>query len=117
MNNAGRINSVPPKKLLEIFGADAVLKTKVTEWSSKYYVVGASVNVGLSMDLYTAKSDAPIWSRQEHRSSETNIKDQRIWILIDAILHSALEKYEPIADSAAISMFQSIPPGPLYGTH
>ncbi|MEK7391651.1 MAG: GNA1162 family protein, partial [Fibrobacterota bacterium] len=50
LEDPGQINSLPTTKFNDVFGVDAVLRTKVTEWSSKYIVISSTVNVGFDME-------------------------------------------------------------------
>lgn len=115
LNDPGQINNLPTAKFYEVFGVDAVLKTKVTEWSSKYIVISATVNVGFDMTLVDTKSGTVLWSHSQVLSkSPDNSGGNPLAMLINAALTAATTPYEPIASQNAKSMLSTIPQGPYH---
>ena len=114
LNDPGQINNLPPAKFHEVFGVDAVLKTKVTEWSSKYIVVSSSVNVGFDMQLVDTKSGTVLWSqsRVQSQTPDNGNNNSILGALVNAALTAATTPYEPIASENARFMLSSIPQGP-----
>jgi hypothetical protein len=55
------IQDVPPAKLRQIFGADAALYTKVTQYGSVYQVVDANTNVTASAKLVSLVNGDVLW--------------------------------------------------------
>ncbi len=113
LNDPGQINSLPTNKFNEVFGVDAVLKTKVTEWSSKYIVISASVNVGYDMVLVDAKTGTELWKHQQvlSKSPSGNSGGGILGALVNAALTAATTPYEPIASENAKLMLTTIPQG------
>jgi hypothetical protein len=116
LNDPGQINNLPTAKFHEVFGVDAVLKTKVTEWSSKYVVVSASVNVGFDMTLVDTRSGTVLWSHSRVLSQTPNNGNNNsiLGALINAALTAATTPYEPIASDNARFMLSTIPRGPYH---
>lgn len=116
LNDPGQLNNLPTAKFNEVFGVDAVLKTKVTEWSSKYVVVSASVNVGFDMTLVDARSGTVIWSHSRVLSQTPggNNNNSILGALVNAALTAATTPYEPIASDNARFMLSTIPQGPYH---
>jgi hypothetical protein len=115
LNDPGQLNNLPTAKFNEVFGVDAVLKTKVTEWSSKYVVVSASVNVGFDMTLVDAKSGTVLWSHSRVLSQTPGGNNNSILgALVNAALTAATAPYEPIASDNAKFMLSTIPQGPYH---
>lgn len=113
LNDPGQLNNLPTAKFNEVFGVDAVLKTKVTEWSSKYVVVSASVNVGFDMTLVDARSGTVLWSHSRVLSQTPGGNNNSILgALVNAALTAATTPYEPIASDNARFMLSTIPQGP-----
>ena len=113
LNDPGQLNNLPTAKFNEVFGVDAVLKTKVTEWSSKYVVVSASVNVGFDMTLVDARSGTVLWSHSRVLSQAPGGNNNSILgALVNAALTAATTPYEPIASDNARFMLSTIPQGP-----
>jgi hypothetical protein len=56
------IQNVAPAKLREIFAADAALYTTVTDYGSKFVVVGSKTNVTANTKLVDLRSGDELWS-------------------------------------------------------
>lgn len=112
LNDPGQINNLPTEKFAEVFGVDAVLKTKVTDWSSKYVVLASSVDVGFDMGLFDAKSGTKLWSLENTLSKGNNNSGGGIvGALVSAAVNAAATQYEPIAAENAKLMLSTIPEG------
>ncbi|WP_150614441.1 DUF799 domain-containing protein [Pandoraea terrigena] len=59
---AGDIHQVSPAKLREIFGADAALYIKITQYGTKYMVLDSATVVTVSADLIDLRNGAKLWS-------------------------------------------------------
>jgi hypothetical protein len=116
LNDPGQINNLPTTKFNEVYGVDAVLKTKVTDWSSKYVVVSASVSVGFDMTLVDARSGTVLWSDSRVLSQTPNNGNNNsiLGALVNAALTAATTPYEPIASDNARFMLSTIPQGPYH---
>lgn len=121
LEDAGRINSLPPRKFREVFGADAVLKVRVTEWSSYYMVLASSVSVTMEMSLVDTETGETLWTRTrtESRSPESDsagtgkpgLVETLVHAMIDAAVHAAITEYEPIAEANVEAMVGEVPAG------
>lgn len=112
LNDPGQINTLPTAKFNEVFGVDAVLKTKVTEWSTKYIVISSSVNVGFDMELLDAKSGTLLWKHSNVLSKSPNSNNNSLLgAMINAAVAAATVQYEPIASDNARMMLTTIPQG------
>ncbi len=118
LNDPGRLNVLPTQKFAEVFGVDAVLKTRVTEWSSKYIVLSSTVNVGFEMSLIDCRSGKLLWSHKNTLSKApgngggggSGLADL-IGGLVNTAVHAAVTPYEPIASENAGIMMSTIPLG------
>jgi hypothetical protein len=118
LNEPGRLNTLPSQKFADVFGVDAVLKTRVIEWSSKYVVLSSTVNVGFEMNLIDCRSGKLLWSHKNtlSRSPDSgggggNPIASLIGALVKAAVHAAATPYEPIASENAAIMMSTIPIG------
>ena len=113
LNDPGRLNKLPTAKFNEVFGVDAVLRTRVTEWSSKYVVVSSSVNVGYDMELLDAKTGTLLWKNSQVLSQAPNNGGGGgvLGALVNAAVHAAATPYEPVAQQNAMNMLNTIPQG------
>jgi hypothetical protein len=66
---AGDIHQVSPAKLREIFGADAALYIKITQYGTKYMVLDSATVVTVSADLIDLRNGAKLWSGMASASS------------------------------------------------
>ncbi len=113
LEDAGRINSLPPMKFKEIFGVDAILKVVVTDWESKYVVISSNVNVGFDMQLIRTQDGSTLWAlkRLLSKAPGGNNNGGLIGALVNAAVHAAFTPYEPIAEENADTMIKTIPKG------
>ena len=114
LESAANINALDPKKFKEILGVDAILVTKVTDWSSKYFVLGSTVTVGLDMQLIDTRIGKVLW-KLDHRVSKApngNSNGGLIGALVNAAIHAAVVPYEPIADENTRILYATVPAGP-----
>ncbi|MDP6625833.1 MAG: DUF799 family lipoprotein, partial [Nitrospinota bacterium] len=56
---------IPPQKLGEAFGADALLYGKVTKWSKYYAIIHSTLVVGLELKLVDARTGEILWTGEE----------------------------------------------------
>jgi hypothetical protein len=112
LEDAGRINSLPPQKFKEIFGVDAILKVRVTDWSSKYAVITSTVNVEFEMELIHAETGAQLWYLKNLLSKAPGGNQGGILgALVEAAAHATFTPYERIAEENATNMIKTVPVG------
>jgi hypothetical protein len=112
LEDAARINTLPPQKFKEIFGADAVLKVRVLEWASKYVVISSTVTIKFEMTLVDAATGEDLWSMTHVVSkSPGGNSGSLLGALVEAALHAAITPYEPIAEENAGLMLKTVPEG------
>jgi hypothetical protein len=112
LEDAARINTLPLTKFKEIFGADAVLKIKVLDWSSKYVILSSTVTVKLEMHLIDIQTGKELWSLTNVVSKSPNNSGGGIaGALMAAAMNAAFTAYEPIVDENAKIMLGTLPEG------
>jgi hypothetical protein len=112
MENAGKINALPPQKMQEVFGADAVLRVRVTEWSTKYIIIDSKVTITVELEMVDAKTAEKLWEYKHTVSkSPGNSGGGLIGAMVNAALFAALEKYEPIMEDNAKAVVMTVPMG------
>lgn len=62
LSNAAEVHNVDPKKLNEIFGADAALYMTVSKYGSSYTVINSVVVVTVEAKLVDLKTGALLWN-------------------------------------------------------
>jgi hypothetical protein len=112
MENAGKINELPPQKMHEVFNADAVLKVRITEWSTKYIIISSEVTITVELEMVDAKSGEKLWGMKNTISkSPGNSGGGFIGAMVNAALFAAMEKYEPIMEENAKTVVSTVPMG------
>jgi hypothetical protein len=111
LEDAGRINALPVQKFKEIFGADAALRVRVLDWTSKYFVISSTVTVKFEMTLIDAATGEELWSLTNEVSKAPGGSNSLVGALVSAAMNAALTQYEPIAEENAKTMTETIPEG------
>jgi hypothetical protein len=122
---AAEIQSVSPAKLREIFGADAVLYPKVTQYGSVYQVVDSTTVVAASAKLVDLKTGDVLWQgsgRATGKEVGTNINvgGGLVGMLVQAAVkqaaHSLTDESRDVAALTSSRLLNAGPPnGLLYG--
>lgn len=60
-----RFFTMPPQKLGEALGADALLIGNVTKWSKFYVIIHSTLTVGLELKLVDARTGELLWAGEE----------------------------------------------------
>jgi hypothetical protein len=69
LSEAEVIWAIPPSKLKEGFGADAILYVDINAWDTSYKVLNSSVDVGLSFSLIDTDTGRELWSNNSYAYS------------------------------------------------
>ncbi|MGJ3354067.1 DUF799 domain-containing protein [Providencia sp. Je.9.19] len=122
MANAGDIQAVPPKKLHEIFGADAVLYLDITEYGTSYQVIASDTRVTANAKLVDARSGTLLWSGSatasstENNSSSSGIIGVLVSAVVNQIADTMTDKSYGIAGITSARLLSAGKPnGILYG--
>ncbi len=74
-NTPKKLFAIPPQKLGEAFGADALLYGKVTRWNKYYAIIHSTLVVGLELKLVDTRTGELLWrGKQVDREFEGLIK-------------------------------------------
>jgi hypothetical protein len=71
------MHQVSPQKLQKIFGADAALYINITEYGTKYFVVGSAAIVTAEAQLIDLRSGDLLWKGQATASSDESNNNQQ----------------------------------------
>ena len=101
------IHNVDPKKLQEIFGADAALYITVTKYGSTYHLLASVVTVAAEAKLVDLKTGALLWNNKvvvvdngNQGNSGGGIAGLLIQAAVTQILNSTLDKAYIVARTA-----------------
>jgi len=113
-----------PRELGDMLQADAVMFGTITDFTTKYAAVYASVSVQLRLELVDCKTGAVLWQDERRASRNTAIEsaltllayhdDLQKGVAVVAAanaLWAALESYRPYGEEAARLTLASLPPG------
>jgi hypothetical protein len=65
LSDANLVHSGDPRRLGELFGADAVLYVSIDHWDAKYVVLSTTVTVELSYSLKSTHTGLELWKNHE----------------------------------------------------
>jgi len=113
-----------PQQLGPMLRADAVMFGTITDFTTKYAAVYASVTVQLKLELVDCKTGAVLWQDEKRASRNTALSsiltllayhdDLQKGVAVLAAenaLWAALESYRPYGEEAAGLALASLPPG------
>ena len=122
LNNPAEIHDVSPRKLREIYGADAAVYIKVTQYGTSYAVVSAETRVTVEARILDLRSGQLLWQgRATASSSESRSSNQGglAELLVRAIVTQIVEttsdtsfRYAGVASRRLLSARKN---GVLYG--
>ncbi|MBS0661918.1 MAG: DUF799 family lipoprotein [Verrucomicrobia bacterium] len=104
----GEIHQIPPRKLHEVFGADAVLYVRVKQYGSKYLVLVADSTVELDARMVDARTGTQIWKCRVVQSG--NGQAGIIEPLIYHLLNKLTDNAHATADVASQMLINPIDP-------
>ncbi|MFH2013271.1 MAG: GNA1162 family protein [Pseudomonadota bacterium] len=112
IREAGQLNTMSPQEIGKLLNVDAVLYSTVTDWSTTFLVVYASIKVGARFQLIDTKTGEQLWESQ-HIASEKKFGTDK-----DAITQNvgfaALKRYDPYAQAVINMSFSTLPNGHKY---
>jgi hypothetical protein len=107
LTNAADIHNVDPKKLQQIFGADAALYLTVTQYGSTYNIISSVVTVAAEAKLVDLKTGALLWNNKvvvvdngDQGNVGGGIIGALVKVAVTQILNSALDKTYIVARTA-----------------
>ncbi|MES2661746.1 MAG: GNA1162 family protein [Pseudomonadota bacterium] len=111
--DGSQIKEIPQQKYRDLFGADAVLFVKITEWDTSYFLVAANVRVSLEFELISTKSNEILWNYKDSVIVDTSGGNgDLLSMVISTAINTANTDYVPIAMQVNNSALRSMPLGP-----
>lgn len=120
---AADIQATSPAKLREIFGADAALYSKVTQYGTVYRVLDSATVVTASAKLVDLKTGDVLWqgrasasSNEGNNSSGGGLIGMLVMAAIKQVANSLMDRSHDIAGVTSYRLLHAGPPnGLLYG--
>ena len=125
LTTAGDIQQTSPQKLREIFGADAVVYSKITQFGTQYRVLDSATVVTATAKLVDLKTGDVLWqgaasanSNEGNNSSGGGLIGMLVMAAVKQITNSLTDKSHDIAGITSYRLLHAGPPaGLLYGPH
>ncbi|MFM0696322.1 DUF799 domain-containing protein [Paraburkholderia graminis] len=127
LNSSAEIAQIDPAKLRSIFGADAVLYTKVTQYGSVYQLVDSTTIVSASGKLVDLNSGNVLWQGEGRATGKeigmnVNVGLGIVGALVQAavkqVAHNLTDEAHDVAGLTSTRLLSAGPPnGLLYGPH
>ena len=122
LNNPAEIHDVSPQKLREIFGADAVVYIKVTQYGTSYVVVSSETRVTAQARIVDLRTGQLLWqgsataSSSEGRSSnQGGLAGLLITAIVTQIVETASDTSFIFSGVASQRLLSPRKNGVLYG--
>ena len=121
LSEADMIRNIPPQKLREIFGADAILFVDINAWDTSYTVLNSSVDVGVSFELIDAKTGKNMWQNNAYAYSMQGLDGNNglVGLLVSAVQTAVNTgvNYSELAYVANTAGFTQLPKGPYHSNY
>lgn len=125
--DANLVHSADPRRLGELFGADAILYITIEKWDAKYAVLTTTVEVEFTYVLKSAKSGEVLWKNHQawvytpQNNNTGNLLANLIVAAVNAAATKAAPNYMPLARQANANAFypyhRGLPAGPHLENH
>ena len=105
LNDANLVHSGDPKRLGELFGADAIMYISIEKWEAKYVVLSTTITVELNYTLKSSHTGAELWHNHQviHYQPQASSAGGIAALIADAIsaaITKAAPNYIPLAQQA-----------------
>jgi hypothetical protein len=105
LSDANLVHAGDPRRLGQLFGADAVMYISIERWDAKYMVISTSVTVELSYSLKSTRSGQELWKNHQSLvySPQASSAGGLAGLIADAVaaaVTKAAPNYMPLAVQA-----------------
>ena len=114
------MHTVSLEKIDEIFGADAVLYLRITEWGTSYMVLSSSTEVRIEASLVDVATGTELWSGSHyavHSSGGGSLVEMAANALVSQVASSFDDRARGVARQANQSLFWDRDRGLLLGAY
>ncbi|ACB65388.1 DUF799 domain-containing protein [Burkholderia ambifaria] len=125
LTNAAEIQQTSPAKLREIFGADAALYSKVSQYGTVYRILASATVVSASAKLVDLRTGDVLWQGRASASSDEGgnsggggLIGMLVTAAVKQIANTLMDQSHSVAAYTSTRMLSAGPPnGLLYGPH
>jgi hypothetical protein len=104
LNDANLVHAGDPRRLGELFGADAVMYTSIEKWEAKYVVLSTTVTVELDYSLKSTHTGQQLWHNHQTMAYQPQANRGGLAGLVADAIAAAITKaapnYIPLAQQA-----------------
>lgn len=122
LNNPAEIHDVSPRKLREIFGADAVVYIKVTQYGTRYAVLSSETRVTAQARIVDLRTGQLLWqggatasSSESRNTNQSGLAGLLVNALVSQIVETAADTSFKYAGTASQRLLSPRRNGVLYG--
>ena len=105
----GEMWTASPAKLHEVFGADAVLYVKITDWGTKYVVLSSNTVVGAKASLVDTATGAELWTGEVHlvqaSGGSGNLAVDLVAAAVSQIVNTSTDQAHLLSRAANFQLF------------
>ena len=111
-----QVHQLEPKKLAEMFDADAVLYARVKFWDATYMVFSTRTQITVDYYLYDREGQQLLTQQLTQYYQPSNNADSGLaGLIVDAVvaaIHRAAPDYKPLANAINARFITNFAPGP-----
>jgi len=122
LNNPAEIHDVSPQKLREIFGADAAVYIKITQYGTSYAIVASDTRVTVHARIVDLRTGELLWNGSASAASSENRSSNQggligllVLAIVTQIVETATDTSIVYAGIASQRLLSPRPNGILYG--
>ena len=114
-----QLKDVPITKYRKLFGADAVLKTKIDFWDTSYLLMASYVVVGVTLELISTTTGKVLWSAKDKESVSIDGGggESLLVKLVATAVATAAVDYVEVAQKLNAKIFRRLPIGPYHRSY
>lgn len=113
--DGAQLDTIPLERFRDLFGADLVLRTRITQWDTSYVVLAGSVSVALEYELISTHTGNVLWQHRDRRVANTSSGNTNLLgVLLETALNTAQQDYIPLAREINQNAFARLPYGPYH---
>lgn len=120
--SAGEMHQIPPAKIREIIGADAILYVTLTKYGTKYQVINSATVVSLKASLVDTATGLTLWegtaaAEKDSNSGSNNILADLVVAAVEQAVNNSTDEAHAVCPLANAQLLLRKNHGLLYGPY
>lgn len=113
--DGAQLDDIPIERFRDLFGADLLLRTRITQWDTSYVVLAGSVSVAVEFELISTHTGNVLWQHRDRRVANTGSRNSNLLgMVLETALNTAQQDYIPLARDINQTAFARLPYGPYH---